>query len=129
VRALAVARMEPNHWRKRAPVKSLVIVRGVEQLAVQIAIDHAHREPADLSGMRAQHLTMRLLRQELRNDDERREQGGRDQGRYKEDRDAQPRLIALHRSVRQAAATRKLCSFKILLLTRCNALVHACRRP
>ena len=40
MRALAVARMEPNHWRKRAPVKSLVIVRGVEQLAVQIAIDH-----------------------------------------------------------------------------------------
>ena len=76
--------MESHQRLQRSVVQLLAVIRGIDELRMQIAIDHARRQIGDLPNVIAQNVESRAFRQPLwyrddGNEDDRRDQRGEKQ--------------------------------------------------
>ena len=85
VEDVRVCRVEPYKRSQGTRIKFVAVVFGIQQEAVQVAIDDTGRDPPDLQHMGTKRLEARFLRQILRDGDDRNEDGRRNKCRDPKD--------------------------------------------
>ena len=85
IKEIGVGRMEAHQGLERALIEVGAVVGRIQQAMMQISIHRADRELSDLPDMHSQHFPSGLLRQLLRDQDDRQQNGRGDGGRDQKD--------------------------------------------
>jgi hypothetical protein len=82
---VGIGGVQPDQRRQGPVIELLAIIGGVQQFAVQVAVDDARRDPPDFADMFPEDIQPRLFGEKLRDDDDGDENGSCDQAGNTED--------------------------------------------